>query len=94
MKANAIGAANEIGVESEQQLRGTKSGSMNKNSGDGKRHLRKLAEMLQLTVVKKGSLFTLSRTADVSAPVHHEGLSLAEAEEVLNIWKLRGPHGG
>jgi hypothetical protein len=26
--------------------------------------------------------------------VRHDGLSLDEVEDILNTWKLRGPHGG
>ena len=56
--------------------------------------LRTLAKMLLFRVEQDGPLFTLTRTADVSTPVRHEGLTIEEAEEVLNTWKLRGFHGG
>jgi hypothetical protein len=36
--------------------------------------------------------FSLYREADVSQPVRHDGLTLDEAEEILNTWKLRGFH--
>jgi hypothetical protein len=58
------------------------------------RHLRVLADKLLFTVEKHGHGFTLSRTVDVSRPVRREGLSLDEAEDLLNIWKLRGLQGG
>jgi hypothetical protein len=58
------------------------------------RHLRELAEGLFFAVEKQGARFTLSRHVDVAQPVRHENLTLDEAEEVLNRWKLRGPHGG
>ena len=53
-------------------------------------NLRKLAERLQFAVEKNGRRFTLARTADVSEPVSEKGLTLAEAEEILQTWKLRG----
>jgi hypothetical protein len=53
-----------------------------------------LAEQLQFHVKKHGSRYSLHRTADVSSPVEMENLSLEEAEEFLNTWKLRGFHGG
>jgi hypothetical protein len=52
-------------------------------------NLRKLAEKLQFAVEKSGRRFTLTRTADVSEPVSEKGLTLAEAEEILQTWKLR-----
>jgi hypothetical protein len=30
----------------------------------------------------------------VSSPVREDGLTLQQAEELLNEWKLRGFHGG
>ena len=57
-------------------------------------HLRELAESLLFAVDTGGDRFTLTRTADVAKPVRHENLTLEQAEEVLNVWKLRGPHGG
>ena len=56
--------------------------------------LRQLARMLLFRVDEERGRFTLTRTAEVSRPVRHEGLSLDEAEELLNTWKLRGFHGG
>ena len=62
----------------------------------GKReaNLRTLADKLSFAVEKIGERFTLTRTADVSRPVCESGLTLAEAEHLLETWKLRGPHGG
>jgi len=56
--------------------------------------LRVLADQLLFKIEKSGDRFTLTRTADVSQPVSEQGLSLAEAEEFLATWKLRGFHGG
>jgi len=56
--------------------------------------LRELAERLQFKVEQHGDRFTLTRTADVSRPVVEEGLTLPEAEELLERWKLRGLGGG
>ena len=56
--------------------------------------VRKLAERLQFKVERNGDRFTLTRTADVSQPVVEDGLTLPEAEELLERWKLRGLGGG
>jgi hypothetical protein len=57
-------------------------------------HLRKLAGQLLFSVEKNGERFTLTRTADVEQNVRIKDLTIAEAEELLETWKLRGPHGG
>jgi len=57
-------------------------------------HLRVLADKLLFVVEKNADGFTLSRTADVSRPVQHQGLNLKQAEELLSTWKLRGLQGG
>jgi hypothetical protein len=57
-------------------------------------HLFELAGKLMFDVKKDGERFSLRRTADTDQPVHQDGLSIEEAEEVLNTWKLRGFHGG
>jgi hypothetical protein len=57
-------------------------------------HLRVLADQLFFVVEKTGQRFTLKRTTDVSKPVCEEGLTLTEAEQLLQRWKLRGFHGG
>jgi hypothetical protein len=56
--------------------------------------LRLLASRLFFTLEHKGSRYELYRDADVERPVRHEGLTLDEVEKILNLWKLRGPHGG
>lgn len=61
---------------------------------EGETDLRVLAERLEFTVQKAGDRFTLVRTADVGRPVREEGLTLAQAKEFLETWKLRGAHGG
>lgn len=58
------------------------------------RRLRLLADQLFFSIEEHGGRFTLLRDVDVPAPVWHEDLSIEEAEEVLNSWKLRGFHGG
>ncbi len=58
------------------------------------RHLFHLAGLLMFDVKKEGGTFRLARTPDVERPLHQDGLTIEEAEEVLNTWKLRGPHGG
>lgn len=57
-------------------------------------HLMALAPKLYFKVEKVGARFTLSRDVDVDPPVHHPDLTLEEAEDLLNTWKLRGFHGG
>ena len=57
-------------------------------------HLHELAGKLLFDVEQHGDRFTLQRTADVEGPVRHDDLTIAQAEELLNTWKLRGPHGG
>jgi hypothetical protein len=57
-------------------------------------HVRHLAAMLLFDVEKRGDRFTLVRNKDVSRPVWRENLTMEEAEQVLNRWKLRGFHGG
>ena len=52
--------------------------------------LRELADRLQFSVTRCGDRFTLIRTADVSRPVQEVDLSLSDAENLLETWKLRG----
>lgn len=54
--------------------------------------LRALADRMEFTVEKTGDRFTLTRTVDVPAPEREEGLTLDQAEALLETWKLRG-HG-
>jgi hypothetical protein len=56
--------------------------------------LQSLADRLAFTVVKTQGRYTLVRTADVARLVCEEGLTLDQAEDMLETWKLRGPHGG
>jgi hypothetical protein len=54
--------------------------------------MRTLANRLEFSVEKAGGLFTLLRTVDVVLPVCEECLTLNQAEQLLQTWKLRG-HG-
>jgi hypothetical protein len=56
--------------------------------------MRGLAERLDFAVEETGGRFTLIRTVDVPEPVREEHLTLSQAEDLLQTWKLRGPHGG
>jgi hypothetical protein len=56
--------------------------------------MRALVEELEFTVEKTGRGFTLSRTAELSRPERAENLTLPQAEELLQKWKLRGLGGG
>jgi hypothetical protein len=48
---------------------------------------------LTFKVEKANERFTLTRTADVSRPVNERDLTLEEAEDLLETWKLRGQGG-
>jgi hypothetical protein len=52
--------------------------------------MRDLAQRLLFKVEKANERFTLIRTADVSRPVNEKDLTLEEAEDLLETWKLRG----
>jgi hypothetical protein len=67
---------------------------MQENEVDREVRPRELASKLFFTLTGEGARFALYRDVDVSKPVRHDGLTLDEAEEILNTWKLRGPHGG
>jgi hypothetical protein len=56
--------------------------------------LRQLASRLFFTLKSQGARFALYRDVDVPHPVRHDDLTLDEVEDILNTWKLRGPHGG
>ena len=56
--------------------------------------MRALAEKLEFEVNKTGRGFTLTRTTDLSRPERREDLTLSQAEELLETWKLRGLGGG
>jgi hypothetical protein len=67
---------------------------METQGSERERHMHELAARLLFDVENRGGRFTLTREADVPAPVRYENLTLEEAEGILNTWKLRGPHGG
>jgi hypothetical protein len=52
--------------------------------------MRDLAQRLLFTVEKTDGRFSLIRTADVSRQVNERDLTLKEAEDLLETWKLRG----
>jgi hypothetical protein len=52
--------------------------------------MRDLAQRLLFTVEKTDERYTLIRTADLSRPVNEKDLTLKDAEELLETWKLRG----
>jgi hypothetical protein len=52
--------------------------------------MRTLASRLEFSVQKAGDRFTLLRTADVMPQLCEERLTLNQAEELLQTWKLRG----
>ena len=56
--------------------------------------MRVLAEKLEFRVDKTDGGFTLTRTTDLSRPERAENLTLSQAEELLETWKLRGLGGG
>lgn len=56
--------------------------------------MRALAARLQFHVEKHGERFTLTRTAELSRPEREDNLTLTEAEDLLETWKLRGLGGG
>ena len=64
------------------------------DDGTRERHMRELADQLQFEVEKTAEGFSLRRRTGVSEPVEREGLTLDEAEGLLNRWKLRGLGGG
>ena len=53
-----------------------------------------LAEELEFSVEKTDGGFTLTRTIGLERPERAENLTLAQAEELLETWKLRGLGGG
>jgi len=55
--------------------------------------MRDLAQQLMFRVEKTNKRYTLIRTADVSRPVNEKDLTLTEAEDLLETWKLRGQGG-
>jgi hypothetical protein len=67
---------------------------MQEHEPDREERLRELASKLFFALQKQGSRFALYREVDVPKPVRHDDLTLDEVEDILNTWKLRGPHGG
>ena len=65
---------------------------LNATQGHSEREarMRTLASRLEFSVQKAGDCFTLLRTVDVAPPVCAERLTLNQAEELLQTWKLRG----
>ena len=60
---------------------------MQEKEADREARLREVASKLFFTLKNQGLRFSLYS-------IRHDGLSLDEVEDILNIWKLRGPHGG
>jgi hypothetical protein len=56
--------------------------------------MKELATQLMFKVEEHGDRFSLCREAGVPTAVRGDNLSLEEAEELLETWKLRGFHGG
>ena len=63
---------------------------MQETSEEREFRMRDLAQRLLFKVEKTDGRFTLIRTSDVSRPVNEKDLTLKEAEELLETWKLRG----
>jgi hypothetical protein len=68
--------------------------AMQENEADRERHLRELAATLWFNFERRGSRVSLYRDIDVPKPIRHDDLTFDEVEDILNTWKLRGPHGG
>jgi hypothetical protein len=64
------------------------------NEIERRARLQHLASQLFFSLKTQGQRFALYRDVDVPQPVRRNGLSLDEVEDILNTWKLRGPHGG
>jgi hypothetical protein len=67
---------------------------MRRPDPDRERHLHELARRLLFRLEQVGPRYRLTRETDVEAPVRHENLTIEDVAEVLETWKLRGPHGG
>jgi hypothetical protein len=66
------------------------AGNASQKHGEREAIMRSLACRLEFSVQKAAGRFTLLRTADVVPPVCEEWLTLNQAEELLQTWKLRG----
>jgi hypothetical protein len=53
-----------------------------------------LAARLFFRMERHGERYSLCRDVDVREPVRREGLTLDEAEVLLDTWKMQGAHGG
>jgi hypothetical protein len=67
---------------------------MNDPKVDREHALKELAAQLMFDVQKNAARFSLRRDAGLSELFQSDNLTLDEAEEILNTWKLRGFHGG
>jgi hypothetical protein len=67
---------------------------MEDNPSEREARLQELASRLLFELKNEDSRFALYRDVDVEEPVRRNGLTLDEVEDILNTWKLRGPHGG
>lgn len=67
---------------------------MDHSDTDRERVMRVLAAQLLFQVKKRGRRFSLIRDVDLPEPVRSDNLTLEEAEDLLQTWKLRGFHGG
>lgn len=67
---------------------------MNDQHFDREHALKELAAKLMFEVQKTGSRYSLRRDAGLSERFQSDDLTLEEAEDILNTWKLRGYHGG
>jgi len=67
---------------------------MHLSDADRAQAMKDLAAQLMFNVEDHGGRFSLSRDSDVPTAVGGENLTLEEAEELLETWKLRGFHGG
>jgi hypothetical protein len=73
------------------RFRGT--AKMRETPEEREARMRDLAQRLLFKVEMTNGRYTLIRTADVSRPVHEKNLTLKEAEDLLETWKLRGQGG-
>jgi hypothetical protein len=80
-----------IADESVLRFRGTSE--MQETTEERENRLRDLAQKLMFTVEMTNGRYTLIRTADLSRPVQEMDLTLKEAEDLLETWKLRGQGG-
>ena len=55
---------------------------------------KQLAEKLFFTLEQQGDRYSLFGTAGLSKAVRRENLTLDEVEQELELWKLKGFHGG